>query len=483
MENSGRMVEYSYDELDRLVQEKITDPINGNLTLAYNYDAVSNRVSLEVDGVTYAYSYDANNRLLSAGDRSYAYDANGNTLSQTGPTGSINYGYDFKNQLVSASTSEDSVVYAYDAGGIRVSRSVNGAMTRYLVDQNRPYAQVLEEQTDNSVASYTFGDDLLSQKRGTENRYFHYDRLGSTRHLTDESETVTDAYDYQAFGEPLSVSGDTVNPYLFTGEQHDPETGLVYLRARYYDPGVGRFLTRDTWQGRRGEPITLHKYLYANGNPVVFVDPTGHDPSLMSLSVTLTIRGMLRGVSAQVRRNILKQVTRKRYSVFRGKNPIKGFERYGNTHWFVYVEKKIHPRGWRFDFMAPFIAVQGERRQFLLDMAAARDCREGHSYCQYDGRLFKTGTSRQQIYSGKTRLASAFMINGEIYFPTFMPGILRGRSAQFSFLQYLVWQSTVYSPHRETPYVVRGTGGFNCQTWTVFAIITAKVLEKIPFVP
>jgi len=183
--------------------------------------------------------------------------------------------------LVSAETNNETV--AYDAAGIQVSRSVNGVMTRYLVDRNRPYAQVLEEQTDNSVASYTFGNDLQSQKRGTENRYFHYDHLGSTRHLTDESETVTDAYDYHAFGEPLSVSGGTLNPYLFTGEQHSPETGLVYLRARYYSPGVGRFLTRDTWNGRRGEPITLHKYLYANANPMVFVDPTGHDPSKRSL--------------------------------------------------------------------------------------------------------------------------------------------------------------------------------------------------------
>ena len=63
---------------------------------------------------------------------------------------------------------------------------------------------------------------------------------------------------------------------LFTGEQRDPETGMYYLRARYYDPEIGRFITRDTWPGDQQRPMSLNKYMYAEGNPVVFVDPSGH---------------------------------------------------------------------------------------------------------------------------------------------------------------------------------------------------------------
>jgi RHS repeat-associated protein len=457
VENSGKVVEYTYDELDRLVQEKIADPINGNLTLAYNYDAVSNRVSLEVDGVTYAYSYDANNRLLSAGDKTYGYDANGNTLSQTGPTGSINYGYDFKNQLVSASTPDDSMTYAYDAGGIRVSRSVNGAMTRYLVDQNRPYAQVLEEQTDNSVASYTFGNDLLSQKRGMENRYFHYDHLGSTRHLTDESETVTDAYDYQAFGEPLSVTGGTVNPYLFTGEQHDPETGLVYLRARYYDPGVGRFLTRDTWNGRRGEPISLHKYLYANGNPVVFVDPTGHDPSLMSLSVGLNMNSILVTMRKVGYRQIVKWLKRKKYHVFKGTSSIPGISDDPDAHHFVYVEKKFKGRGDRYDVGIEPKVLNEERDQITCDI---RNALNGQlSSNTYPGFLRKSPTSRRVLRRLGARIG--------------------GKKARFTKLQYILWQNLAYEPYKALTYSFEGRG--NCQSWTAFALIMAKIIDKMPW--
>jgi RHS repeat-associated protein len=82
-------------------------------------------------------------------------------------------------------------------------------------------------------------------------------------------------YTYDAFGELLDSTGEVENDYLFAGEQFDGELEQYYLRQRFYDAGVGRFTRRDTYEGRIGEPVTLHKYLYGNANPVNFVDPSG----------------------------------------------------------------------------------------------------------------------------------------------------------------------------------------------------------------
>ncbi len=104
------------------------------------------------------------------------------------------------------------------------------------------------------------------------------DGLGSTRGLTNASGVVTDRYSYDAFGNLIGSAGSTENNYLFAGEQFDRGLGDYYLRARYYDESIGRFTKRDSFEGRLEEPVTLHKYLYANDNPVTLVDPSGKTP-------------------------------------------------------------------------------------------------------------------------------------------------------------------------------------------------------------
>jgi RHS repeat-associated protein len=86
---------------------------------------------------------------------------------------------------------------------------------------------------------------------------------------------VTDTYEYEAFGNSFTVSGSTPNNYLYRGEQFDPDLGLYYLRARYYNPATGRFMSRDPEDGQFWDSKTLHKYLYAAGDPVNASDPTG----------------------------------------------------------------------------------------------------------------------------------------------------------------------------------------------------------------
>jgi len=87
--------------------------------------------------------------------------------------------------------------------------------------------------------------------------------------------SATDSYDYDAFGNKINSTGTTPNNYLYRGEQFDSDLGLYYLRARYYNPATGRFLSRDPEDGKLKAPASLHKYLYAAGDPVNRIDPRG----------------------------------------------------------------------------------------------------------------------------------------------------------------------------------------------------------------
>jgi RHS repeat-associated protein len=213
---------------------------------------------------------------------SYGDDANRNTKTRTKKDAAgnvveaVTYSWNKENRLVGVTGSNLSVSYAYDADGVRVSKTVNGVTTEYLVDKNRDYAQVLEERVNDALtASYVYGLDLISQERGNADSFYLVDGLGSTRGLTNASGVVTDTYAYDAFGNSIASAGGTANNYLFAGEQFDPNLGDYYLRQRYYNSGVGRFTRRDAYEGSLEDPMSLHKYLYAHANPVTYTDPSG----------------------------------------------------------------------------------------------------------------------------------------------------------------------------------------------------------------
>jgi RHS repeat-associated protein len=170
------------------------------------------------------------------------------------------------------------VEYEYDDEGNRVRKVIDSTVViNYLVDTNRDYAQVLEERDGNEdlVVRYVYSHDLISQSRDGATTYYHYDGLGSTRALTSSAEAITDTYNYDAFGNLLDKTGSTINPYLYRGEQYDADLSAYYLRARYYQPGIGRFLTTDHVEGFPNNPMTLHRYVYGNGVPIRYVDPSG----------------------------------------------------------------------------------------------------------------------------------------------------------------------------------------------------------------
>lgn len=242
VEATGRTTDYSYDNLYRLKTETITDVTNGNYSVSYDYDKVGNRTYETKDGVQTQYTYDNNDRLSQQGGTTYTHDSNGNTLTEMLDGNSKTYSYNAKNQLIETSNAGVTTSYQYNSDGIRTAQTTGLETTQYVVDTNRAYAQVIQELANNSkTVSYTYGDDLISQTRNGNTNTYHYDGLGSTRALSDVTGAITDSYHYEAFGEVLSVTGATENTYLFAGEQFDSNLDQYYLRARYYDQGIGRF--------------------------------------------------------------------------------------------------------------------------------------------------------------------------------------------------------------------------------------------------
>jgi len=146
---------------------------------------------------------------------------------------------------------------------------------------------------------------------GIQQDSFSSDTLGSTRAIVDNSGHLTDTYDNSPYGELRKHSGTSDNAFLFTGEQYDPEAGLYYLRARYYSPELARFLTRDTYEGTLTDPLSQNPYLYARGNPAVYVDPSGHIFTVMGIGASINISGALRATnqskSVQIARTLLNQ--------------------------------------------------------------------------------------------------------------------------------------------------------------------------------
>jgi RHS repeat-associated protein len=283
---TGQKTEYSYDSLYRLNQEKVTQNNNVTRINSYTFDRVGNRLSqIETVGgiaTTTTYQYDLNDRLAwekvnDIVSASYQYDLNGNTIQKTEATQTTNYQWNQQKQLIGVTTSDGTIIsYAYDCSGVRQSATVNSVKTRYVVDQNLPYAQVIEEWTNGSpVVSYVYGNDLISQKRGGSTLTYLVDGLGSTTALTDENGNLTDRYTYDAYGKLTQTAGTTSNNYLFAGEQWDSNLEQYYLRQRYYDPQIGRFTRMDTHEGILSNPLSLNKYIYAHDNPVLNTDPSG----------------------------------------------------------------------------------------------------------------------------------------------------------------------------------------------------------------
>ena len=309
-DNKGNVTNYTYDGLGRLRSESLSSRTAGTLIKSYGYDMSGNRKSLTVTGrenyVT-EYTYDADNRLerekttykdgnIDVSD--YLYDGNGNQIkrikgkSKAAFRGRTALGikteeelkgeyeireYGLFNQLREIRDGRDRVSYSYKPDGLRLSKTVNGERTGFVWDNGN-----IIETTDgngNPTGIYKYGLGRVSDNKGN---YYIYNAHGDVTGLTDSAGNMVREYEYGAFGMEVSKDKNDTNPFRYCGEYYDNETESIYLRARNYDPGMGRFTSEDP--ARDG----LNWYVYCGNNPVMFKDPSG----LKKVSVRSTIESL-----------------------------------------------------------------------------------------------------------------------------------------------------------------------------------------------
>lgn len=129
------------------------------------------------------------------------------------------------------------------------------------------------------TANYIWGPDrvLVKKEVATGNEYYYiYNGHGDVIQIVDRGGNAVNSYSYDEWGNILTEEETIDNPFKYTGEIYDVETGLYYLRARYYDPTIGRFISEDSFEGQVNNPLSLNQYAYVRNNPLIYVDPSGH---------------------------------------------------------------------------------------------------------------------------------------------------------------------------------------------------------------
>ena len=324
------VTDFEYDDQDRLTQAIYTGDSKaqsnnnqGNGTAVYTYDNNSNRVketfttAENVQSKNITYGYDNNDQLTSIVDAVESastvvdYDTLGNLTQKAqtidSQTETTNYIYDIRNQLKQVQVGGSTVgQFLYDANGLRVHK------TETLIDANTQIANTTqqryhyqglnvigsfakEENQSSYQANYRYyhdGNQILARinesafsDTSVENnavQTYHQDALGSTAVISNRDGSLTARYQYDAFGNVQTETGQAEsNDFTYTGHERDQASGLIYAKARYYDPQLGLFLSRDPFEGYDNTPLSLHRYLYAYQNPMKYVDPDGREAILI----------------------------------------------------------------------------------------------------------------------------------------------------------------------------------------------------------
>jgi len=221
------------------------------------------------------YAYNSSNELTSRPNFTYTYDLNGNTLTSVTGSNTTTYTWDFENRLTSVALpgSGGTVSFKYDPFGRRIYKSSSSSTSIYAYDGDN-----LIEETNASgtvVARYSQTqniDEPLAMLRSGATSYFHADGLGSITSLANGAGSLAQTYGYDSFGIQTSLSGSLTNPFQYTSREMDSETMLYFMRARYFDPSTGRFLSEDPLRFFSGDG---NFYEYAAQNPIMLIDPYG----------------------------------------------------------------------------------------------------------------------------------------------------------------------------------------------------------------
>ena len=321
---------YDYDGLKRLTKEFISNGKTAD-TYSYEYDDYGNRSKMVANGseeYETVYDYTVNgkytallqkeiktveetsNATISDGlaisptdlitstaadakteETAYSYDANGNQITKTAESKTETNTYDGLNQLIGFTDGETTASYKYNADGLRTSKTVDGKTINHIWDGNKQIVVDMDDSDWYSAEVYVRGTNLLakfSKQSGnvkTDYQYYTQNAHGDVVNLTDSTGAITKSYKYDAFGVEQNVDDADDNAFRYCGEYYDSESGTIYLRARYYDPTIGRFISRDSVTGENTDPLSLNLYTYCHNNPILGVDPSGHLPNWAKFAI------------------------------------------------------------------------------------------------------------------------------------------------------------------------------------------------------
>jgi len=274
---NGVAMEYGYDSDSRLtgITYKLGAQTLGTLT--YSYDATGQRTAVggtwartNLPAALTSATYDNANQIATFGGTAFTYDANGNLISD----GTRTYAWNARNQLASL-TGPVNASFAYDGLARRRSKMVSGSTTQFLNDRLNPVQELVGGSPTANLLTGLGIDQFFMRSDAVGARNFLSDALGSTLALSDAAGAVQTEYSYEPFG-GLTVTGQsTASSFAFTGREADG-TGLMYYRARFYDPRLQRFISADPLGFSAGD---ANLYAYVGNAPVMFSDPLGLKPS------------------------------------------------------------------------------------------------------------------------------------------------------------------------------------------------------------
>ena len=271
VDSVSKATRYSYDAAGQLADEASSDR-----KTSYSYLPGGNRGKLESRDRVVKYTYNKADQLLKAGKERFKYDAIGNLVERQGKSGTTSYFYDARNQLVKIATPDGTEVeFGYAPTGERIWRKDESGLTWFVTDGMNLLAEL--DESLKPKASYLHGpgiDRPLVLLNDGQDYFYHSDSLGSIAALTDTDGKVSANYQTDAFGNIIDPKGTIQNPFIFTGREYEPDLGLYYYRARYYDPVLGRFLRTDP-SGDPAEPKGMNSYAYCRNAPTRYIDPQG----------------------------------------------------------------------------------------------------------------------------------------------------------------------------------------------------------------
>ncbi|MFS0724084.1 RHS repeat domain-containing protein [Paenibacillus sp. 1P07SE] len=275
---------YSYTD-GRLTGLEHLQGVNVVRNYTYDYDknaniTAINEYNFRPNSLTSSetFAYDNLNRISTASllDETYTYDNRGNR--QTIMTDAemdlsdVSYEYDAWDRLTKVTREGQVVEYAYNGDNLMVERKHNGVTTRYYYDGDQIIAEGTVGGNGNvaEVATYIrSGTELILRDDAYENKgYYLHNGHGDVTEMLAINGQVLNQYEYDIWGKPLRIQAPMDNPFLYSGEYWDDTTQLQYLRARWYDPSVGRFINEDTYEGELNNPLSQNLYTYVHNNPV-----------------------------------------------------------------------------------------------------------------------------------------------------------------------------------------------------------------------